>query len=352
MELICISSSWRMLLLLLLCFSHIHRALGSNVGVAYGRNGNNLPPPSQVVALLKSNNVGKVRIYDTNKEVLEAFQNSGISLIVGAENQELASLASAAAASDWVTNNIVPYASPSKIRCISVGNEVLTQAPQYTQYLFPAMTNVYNALKENNLHNAIYVSTTHAMDVIDSAHSYPPSSGAFSSSVQAQMTSILPFLSQIGSPFLANVYPYFSYAWGGGQIPLSYALFEPGTDNIDKGLHYTNLFDAQVDTLIAAMASMGHNDIPIVITETGWPHEGDSAATINNAKIFNNNLVAHVAVGTPKRPNAVLSTYIFALFDENLKSPPGVEQHFGIFYPNQGKVYDFTFSLNEFIDDM
>ncbi|MCO5566508.1 hypothetical protein L7F22_020185 [Adiantum nelumboides] len=327
-----------------ICTLIMQNASGANVGVAYGRAGNNLPSQAQVVSLLQANNVNKVRIYDTDSGVLEAFQNSNIKLIVSARNDELASLASGDGASGWVQSNIVPFASSIEIIC--VGNEVLTQATQFSQYLYPAILNVYNALKAASLDTSIRVSTAHAMDVIDSTHSFPPSAGTFVGAIQADMNSILTFLSQTGAPFLGNVFPFFAYIGAQGQIDLKYTLFQQtaGVDD-SNGLHYSNLFDAQVDTLIAAMEAMGHSDIPVVATESGWPHEGEASATLENAQAYNANLVAHVPMGTPKRPNVLVSTYIFALFDENLKpSDPAFEQHFGVFDPSsQSKFYEISF---------
>eukprot|EP00250_Pteridium_aquilinum_P014161 c21818_g1_i1 orf=428-1465(-) len=335
-------SFFHLILLFSLFCRIMHPASGATVGVAYGRVGNNLPTPNDVVALLQSNTVSKVFIYDTDKAVLDAFQDSGIKLTVSASNGELENLASNGA-SDWVQANIVPYASI--IEMIAVGNEVLTKATDVLQYLYPAIVNVYTALKNAGLDSTIHVSTTHAMDVIDSAHSYPPSAGTFAGSIQSEMGSILSFLSQTGAPFLANVYPYFAYIGAGGQIPLEYALFEstPGID--DNGLHYSNLFTAQVDTLISAMEAMGHSDIAVVVTESGWPHEGEASATIANAQAYNGNLVANVPKGTPKRPKARLSTYIFALFDENQKpAVPAYEQHFGVYNPSTRTMfYPLTF---------
>ncbi|KAH7286864.1 hypothetical protein KP509_32G025600 [Ceratopteris richardii] len=244
----------------------------------------------------------------------------------------------------WVQSNIVPYAS--SITIIAVGNEVLTQNAGLSQYLFPAMSNIHNALQAAGLDGSIHVSTTNAMDVIDSSKSFPPSSAAFATSIQGQMSSVLNFLSTTGAPFLANVYPLFAYIGAGGSISLQYALFQQnsGVTDSGSGLYYSNLFDAQVDTLIYAMAAMGHDIIPVVVTETGWPHSGHSAATTQNAQAYNSNLVASVRKGTPKKPNQLISTYIFALFDENQKGGAAYEKSFGIFDPTtQAKNYAFSF---------
>ena len=51
------------------------------LGINYGQVGNNLPSPPQVVQLLSSLRIGKVRIYDVNPQVLSAFAGTGIELI-------------------------------------------------------------------------------------------------------------------------------------------------------------------------------------------------------------------------------------------------------------------------------
>jgi len=78
---------------------------------------------------------------------------------------------------------------------------------------------------------------------------------------------------------------------------------------------------------------------------------GDGAATaasVANAKAYNNYLINRILsgnTGTPHRPDADMDIHIFSLFDENLKGfgPGDIERYFGLFYPNQTKVYDFDF---------
>ncbi|XP_057995885.1 putative glucan endo-1,3-beta-glucosidase GVI [Hevea brasiliensis] len=100
-----------------------------------------------------------------------------------------------------------------------------------------------------------------------------------------------------------------------------------------------------VDALYAALEKVGGPGLRIVVSETGWPSAGNGdVAVVPNTQVYVNNVLAHVksAVGTPRRPGIPIETHIFALFNENLK-PAGVEQNFGLYYPNMTEVYAVTF---------
>ncbi|GLJ18438.1 hypothetical protein SUGI_0326680 [Cryptomeria japonica] len=341
----------RYMFLLISCIAVLLNSMHADceqIGVNYGMDGNNLPSAGDVVSLMKKNNIGKMRIFGPNADVLRAFANSRIEVIVGVENKGLKAVASSQdSANGWVNDNIKPFYPSTNIKYIAVGNEVLEMPDnaQYVSFLVPAIKNIQTALENANLQNNIKVSTAHAMTVIGT--SSPPSKGTFKDAVKDSMSSILQFLQDHGSPFMANVYPYFSYD-GDRSIKLDYALFNPTPPVVDEGLSYTNLFDAMVDAVLSAMESLGHPNIPIVITESGWPSAGKDVATIENAQTYNNNLIKHVLsnAGTPKRPGSSIETYIFALFNENLKGPAEVEKHFGLFNPDEQPVYPVKFSLN------
>uniref|UniRef100_A0A1J3FII9 glucan endo-1,3-beta-D-glucosidase n=1 Tax=Noccaea caerulescens TaxID=107243 RepID=A0A1J3FII9_NOCCA len=105
------------------------------------------------------------------------------------------------------------------------------------------------------------------------------------------------------------------------------------------------MFDAQVDAVHSALSSMGFKDVEIVVAETGWPYKGDpneAGATIENARAYNKNLIAHLKsmAGTPLMPGKVIDTYLFALYDENLKPGKGSERAFGLFQPDLTMTYD------------
>jgi exo-beta-1,3-glucanase (GH17 family) len=42
-----------------------------------------------------------------------------------------------------------------------------------------------------------------------------------------------------------------------------------------------NLLDAMVDTAISALKRLGYPNMPVVITETGWPNGGSTRNGVN-----------------------------------------------------------------------
>lgn len=326
-------------------------AAEANLGINYGRVADNLPRPKDVAKLVTSLGVKHIKIFDYEKEVIRAFDNTDISLIICVPNQEIIGLAqSAKAARTWVHNNVKKRVPAAKITYIVVGNEILSGIPEIWPALVPAMWQIHSALKYYKLDRTIKISTPHSMGVL--AASYPPSVGVFQENIRTSiMEPLLNFLKLTDSTFMMNIYPYFPFRDDPVNISPEYALFldNPGVDDPNTGLHYSNLFDAMLDASIFAMKQLGYHDVPVMVTETGWPSKGDPSseapATLANAKTFNNNLVKHVQSkkGSPARPGKQIETMIFALFNENQK--PGLlsERNFGLFYPNKTKVYELSF---------
>ena len=95
----------------------------------------------------------------------------------------------------------------------------------------------------------------------------------------------------------------------------------------------------------SALNAVGFKDIDILIAETGWPYHGDSnevGTSVENAKAYNGNLIAHLRsmVGTPLMPGKSVETYIFALYDEDLKPGPASERSFGLFKLDLTATYE------------
>ncbi|XP_049932101.1 glucan endo-1,3-beta-glucosidase-like isoform X2 [Nymphaea colorata] len=342
------------------------------VGVCYGLNGNNLPPPSAVVGLLRSKNIRKVRLFEPNRDVLQAIGNSGIEVNLAVPNSELQNIANnPSAAGSWVATNIQAHPAVT-FGSITVGNELIP-GPQ-AQLVLPAMQNIYNSIQGAGLGGRIKVSTVVSTAVTTG---FPPSAGVFTPQAMPFMVPIVQFLARTGAPLMVTVYPYFAYVQN-DVISLDYALFRANYDVVTDGsLRYRNLFDALVDTVYSAIEKVdvpglqkvdgldSAARIPIKVTESGWPSRGRSSgysaavdaaripsaaadakvydATVSDASTYNQNLVNHVAQGTPKRPGTPVDTYVFALFNENLKPGAEIEQNFGLFYPNMQPVYNINF---------
>ncbi|PSR85301.1 Glucan endo-1,3-beta-glucosidase [Actinidia chinensis var. chinensis] len=324
------------------------------IGINYGRIANDLPQPSQVVQLLKSQGVTRVKLYDTDQTALSAFSGSGISVTVALPNELLSSSAADQSFTDtWVKSNIVPYTPATQIEAIAVGNEVFVDPKNTTQFLVAAMKNVYSSLVKFNLDKTIKISSPIALSAL--AVSYPSSAGAFKPElIEPVIKPMLSFLKQTGSYLMVNAYPFFAYTGNTAEISLDYALFRDKQGVVDSGngLRYYSLFDAQIDAVFAAMNALQYDDVKMVITETGWPSKGDeneAGSSAANAAAYNGNLVRRVLTGggSPLRPNEPLNVFLFALFNENQKTGPTSERNYGLFYPNEEKVYNIPLTLED-----
>ncbi|KAG6507825.1 hypothetical protein ZIOFF_033178 [Zingiber officinale] len=310
------------------------------IGVCHGRLGDNLPSPSDAVALYLSNNIASMRIYWPDQNILQALSGSNIQLILDVPRENLQSIASdPSAAHDWVQNNIVAFSGVS-FRYIAVGNELIPEHPDLAQFILPAMQNIQGAINAAGLQSQIKVSTAVSGNAL--GQSYPPSAGAFASD---SMGSIVQFLASNEAPLLFNVYPYFAYKGNSAQISLDYALFTSNSPVVHDGpFDYQNLFDAMVDAAYAALEKVGGSNVRIVVSESGWPSAGGFAASVDNARTYNQNLIGHVSQGTPRRPGSGIEAYIFAMFNEDQKDGEETERNFGLFYPNKQPVYPISFT--------
>ncbi|KAG9440972.1 hypothetical protein H6P81_021137 [Aristolochia fimbriata] len=338
---------------LFLSFVYLFHSVGAQsfIGVNYGQIADNLPPPSATAKLLQSTSIAKVRLYGADPGIISALANTGIAIVIGASNGDIPALASdPAVAKQWISSNVVPFYPASKIAVITVGNEVLTSGDTgLISQIYPAMQNLQRALAEASLAGKIKVSTVHSMAVLK--QSEPPSSGSFDPGFGDAMKQMVQFLHDTGSPFAINPYPYFAYRSDTRPDTLAFCLFQPNAGRFDAGtkITYTNMFDAQVDAVRSALNSMGFKEVEIVVAETGWPYKGDDnevGATVENAKAYNGNLVAHLRsmVGTPLMPGKPVDTYLFALYDEDLKPGPTSERSFGLFKPDLTMTYDVGLS--------
>ncbi|CAI0544610.1 unnamed protein product [Linum tenue] len=315
-----------------------------SIGVNYGTVADDLPPPGEVARfLLQSTVINRVRIFDPNPELIQAFAHTGIQLTVTVPNDQIPRLANLSFAQQWIKSYIQPYFPATNLVRILVGNEVLSTGNRLLiGTLVPAMQTLHAALAGASLDRRIQISTPHSLGILSA--STPPSAGKFHGGYDVHILKpLLGFLRSTNSPFMINPYPFF----GCSEETLDYALFRPNLGFLDPNtrIRYTNMLDAQLDAVFSAMKSLGFGDLEIVIAETGWPSKGEPSqigAGQENAAQYNRNLMRHVnsGDGTPLMPNRTFETYIFSLFNEDLKPGPTCERNFGLFGPDLTPAYD------------
>ncbi|CAN0905790.1 Glucan endo-1,3-beta-glucosidase 7 [Linum grandiflorum] len=335
-------------LLLLPLFLTINTGVSqSYIGINIGQVADNLPPPSATAKLLQSTTIQKVRLYGADPAIIKSLANTGIGIVIGAANGDIPSLASDPnAAASWINTNVLPFYPASNIVLITVGNEVFSSGDQnLMNNLLPAVQNVQNALNSASLGSKIKVSTVHSMAVM--TQSEPPSAGLFDPGSAVLMKGLLEFNKATGSPFAINPYPYFAYRDDPRPDTLAFCLFQPNSGRVDGNtkIRYMNMWDAQLDAIHSALNAAGFKEVDILVAETGWPYRGDgneAGPSVDNAKAYNANLIAHLRsmAGTPLVPGKSVDTYIFAMYDEDLKPGPGSERGFGLFNPDLTPTYD------------
>ncbi|KAG0487998.1 hypothetical protein HPP92_006809 [Vanilla planifolia] len=337
-----------LLLLLALIAGQIHLSLSLNLGINYGQIANNLPSPSQVAPLLRSLNINKIKLYDADEKVLDAFSNSNVEFIVGIGNENVAYMIDPIQAQTWITQNVQKFLPQTKITCITVGNEVLSGNDiSLISNLLPAMQSLHGALVALGLDQQVTITTAHSLAIL--GNSYPPSSGSFQEDLAHYIQPLLDFHSKTKSPFLINAYPYFAYKANPSTVSLEYVLFQknPGVIDPNTNLNYDNMLYAQLDSVYSAIKAMGYSNIDVRISETGWPSMGDpdeAGATPENAALYNGNLIKRLEMnqGTPLMPIRPINIYVFALFNEDMKPGPTSERNYGLFYPNITPVYSIN----------
>lgn len=99
------------LLLLLLMVNRVH-----GIGANWGTQASHPLPPSTVVKLLRDNGIQKVKLFDAEARVLNAFSGSGIEIMVGIPNEMLSLLASSVSAAErWVERNVSAHVSSNSV---------------------------------------------------------------------------------------------------------------------------------------------------------------------------------------------------------------------------------------------
>ncbi|KAJ0545778.1 putative glucan endo-1,3-beta-D-glucosidase [Helianthus annuus] len=258
----------------------------SAVGINYGTLGNNLPSPKTVAQLLQSTIIDKVKIYDTNPQILQAFSNSGIDIIVAVENNHVANISSTkSAAEDWFSARIAPFIPATSIVGIAVASILTFLADTGS----PFMVNAYPYFAYRD--NPTTVSLEYAL-LGNSSGVHDPKGYVYTNMLDAQIDAIRSAIASLG---------------------------------------------------------FGGRSIHIIVSESGWPSKGEpgeTSASPDNAKTYNTRLItkAQSNKGTPMKPNDKIDIFLFALFNENKKEGGASERNFGLFNGDGSKVYDVDLS--------
>ncbi|KAJ1689438.1 hypothetical protein LUZ63_013593 [Rhynchospora breviuscula] len=317
-----------------------HTAGLGQLGVNWGTMTSHPINPTIIVDMLRANGIRKVKLFDANPWTMTALGGTHIETMVAIPNDQLSQISTDYNyAKKWISNNITRYYYDHKvkIRYVAVGNEPFLKSYNnlYINSTFPALRNIQKALDEAGLGTVIKATVPLNADVYNSPNNNPvPSAGEFRVDIRQIMHKIVHYLNHTGAPFVVNIYPFLSL-YQNPHFPIDFAFFN-GTNKpiIDKGVKYTNVFDANFDMLVWSLKKAGVPNLKIIVGEVGWPTDGDKNANIQNARRFYDGFLRKIAnkTGTPKRPGG-MEVYLFGLIDENQKSilPGNFERNWGLF---------------------
>ncbi|XP_057523136.1 glucan endo-1,3-beta-glucosidase 2 [Amaranthus tricolor] len=318
---------------------------------------NHHPPsitPEQIASTITRFKIPAIRLPNPDPLLIRAFSYSSISLHLTIPNSLISSFSSNQShAVSWLYSHVIPFYPRANITSISVGSDILSSMEDLSNDILPAIKNLHSALIEVGI-KKIQVSTTFSIvPLLTSA--FPPSSAEFAEPINDVIIKpLLDFLNEANSSLFVNVYPYNLFRLT-NDLPLGYALFQEGNfnfrDDPNTGLRYRNLFNVMIDAVLSAMVVSGHENIPIIVTETGWPHSpGDEFGEENDAnevfaEMYLKGLIDHLksGIGTPLKKDSISEIYIFELFDKEVNGSLSTRQ-WGILYPNATMKYKIDFN--------
>ncbi|XP_077253167.1 glucan endo-1,3-beta-glucosidase 8-like [Tasmannia lanceolata] len=308
-----------------------------SIGVNWGSMASHPMNPTTVVDMMKANGIKKVKLFDADSWTVNALAGTGIEVMLAIPNDQLKHMNDYDNAKDWVKENVTSHNGGVNIKYVAVGNEpfLTSYNGSFKKTTFPALKNIQKALDEAGIGQKIKATIPVNADVYNSPPNKPvPSAGNFRSDIRDLMTQIVQFLHSNKAPFVVNIYPFLSL-YQSDSFPVDFAFFDGGGKALnDNGLQYTNVFDANHDTLVWSLKKAGAPDLKIIIGEVGWPTDGDKNANKQYAQKFYDGFLKKMAQkkGTPSRPGA-MEVYLFGLLDEDQKSiaPGDFERHWGIF---------------------
>ncbi|CAI9766561.1 unnamed protein product [Fraxinus pennsylvanica] len=326
---------------------------GSSIGVNWGTMATHQLPPESVVQMMKDNGFGKVKLFEADDKILQALAGTDIEVMIAIPNYMLEQMSQDPdAAASWVEANLTAYSYSGgvNIRYVAVGNEpfLTTYNGTYLHTTLPALKNIQEAINHAGLGSQVKATVPFNADIYNSPDSNQvPSAGEFRPEIRDLTIEIVQYLFSNDAPFVVNIYPFLSL-YGNVYFPLDFAFFDGSNKPIRDGdFLYSNVFDANFDTLVSSLSKAGYPDMKITIGEVGWPTDGDKHANTQYAKRFNQGMIQHAlsGKGTPARKGKI-DVYLFSLIDEDAKSiaPGSFERHWGIFEFDGKPKYELDLS--------
>lgn len=307
----------------------------AHIGVCYKTLEKNVPPPTEVVALLEKHNITRIRLYEPNHEILTALKGKNIEVLLGVPNTDIIPLTiNPAIAASWVRTNVKAYFPDVKIKYLVVGNDISPNNDNsgFSFFLFSTLQNIQLALSNEGL-NDIKLTSSFDTSILKNPYVDTPSNISFVAESLMFLEPILKLITSNGAPLMVNLYPYYGHLLNPKGLTLDYALFKASNGN---------LFEAMLDSMYSALEKAGYKSIDIVVGETGWPSAGGDAATVENQKVYITKLLEQVKQSTANKPKKPIETYLYSVFDEDVKGAPEIEKHFGLFTPNKELKFEFS----------
>ncbi|OVA16990.1 Glycoside hydrolase [Macleaya cordata] len=288
--------------ILVLVLMQTPKAVGS-VGICYGRTAFGLPSPAQVLSqILIPNKITKVRLYDTDSEVLRLLDGRGIEVMIGIDKRNLQLLAGydADATQGWLETNVFAHINKEQIKYIVVGNEIFQEYE--VLFLNSVIRKLNEALKRLDLADKIKLSSTlstYDLLVVSSSSTFSPAV------LTPMLYEFLRFLRETRAPLMVTVNPVLS-------------SITPKPSTIED-------FDRILDFFVAALKGVQFEDISLLVTETGWPTSGGFDAGTGIASTYNKVIIQRSLSGeSTLKPGVLSEVFLRSIYDENLK---GDEQY-------------------------
>jgi len=298
--------------------------------------------PTRVATIAKNANIKKFRLYgwDSDVEMVSAILSEipDADFVVEITPTQVNSCATDENVCQEILQRYDEFSGA--ISYIAVGNEPL-HAGRVTRFsnIPDAIANTARVLRAlgwrarvtvpfsmSVLRDTYPVSDAFFVEPSDPSAGNACDSGCITSSNNGPMSAILSSIKSQSGVFAIQAYPYF--------------VANTEQSLLQASLDATQVMSNQVAATRVALGKLGFEDLPIIITEVGWPTDGTAVANPENAQAFLSSLAD--ARRNPATSFFDTDVYAFELFDESRKSGASDEQHFGWFSEDGCKKFDIS----------